>query len=71
MGEAIKEAYSDLFFIKAQPKNTDRGLIEGKFKSSHNVSDLIAGLMAKTFFALLDLADITHQITKKVVEVDP
>lgn len=58
MGEAIKEAYGDLFTIKAKPTTVDRELIEGKFKSSHNASPNTAKLMAATFFALLDLADL-------------
>ena len=58
MAEAIKEAYGDLFTIKAKPTTADRDLIEGKFKSSHNASPNTAKLMAATFFALLDLADI-------------
>ncbi len=58
MAEAIKEAYGDLFTIKAKPTTADRDLIEGKFKSSHNASPNTAKLMAATFFALLDLADL-------------
>jgi len=58
MAEAIKEAYGDLFTIKAKPTTADRELIEGKFKSTHNASPNTAKLMAATFFALLDLADL-------------
>lgn len=58
MGEAIKDAYSDLFLIKSNPKESDRNLIEGKFKSYHNVSDNVAKLMSKTFFSLLSLAEL-------------
>jgi hypothetical protein len=58
MGSALKEAYADLFVIRAKPTEDDRGLIEGKFKSAHNVTDRVAKLMANTFFALLDLADL-------------
>lgn len=64
MGEAIKEAYSDIFLIKAHPKPGDRELIQGKFKSYHNASDNVAKLHANTFFALLDLADINSKTTK-------
>lgn len=60
MGKAIKEAYSDIFLIKANPTAADKPLIEGKFKSFHNASDVVAALMAKTFYALLDLADLTN-----------
>lgn len=58
MGEAIKEAYSDIFLIKEKPTETDKSLIEGKFKSYHNTSDTVANLMSKTFFSLLDLAEL-------------
>lgn len=65
MGEAIKEAYGDIFLIKANPTSSDRTSIEGKFKSFHNVSDNVAQLMAKTFFALLALADLSATPAKK------
>ena len=60
MGEAIREAYGDLFTIRAKPTPADRELIEGKFKSTHNASPNTAKLMASTFFGLLDLADLDH-----------
>lgn len=59
MADAIREAYGDLFTIKAKPTTADRELIEGKFKSAHNASPNTAKLMASTFFALLDLADLS------------
>jgi len=70
MGEAIKEAYSDILLIKEQPTPSDKTLIEGKFKSYHNSSDTVAKLMTKTFYALLDLADLNSIVkaTKKVNE---
>lgn len=58
MGEALKESYSDIFLIKEKPSASDKSLIEGKFKSYHNTSDVVAGLMTRTFFALLELADL-------------
>lgn len=58
LGEAIRSAYGDLFTIKANPTESDRPLIEGKFKSVHNCSDRLAKLMASTFFALLENADL-------------
>ncbi|MEH2492052.1 DUF5343 domain-containing protein [Bradyrhizobium sp. AZCC 2230] len=42
MGQAVREAYSDLFTIKAHPTDADRPLIEGKFKSAHNTSERVA-----------------------------
>jgi len=59
LGQAIREAYSDIFLIKEHPSTADKTAIEGKFKSFHNASDNVAGLMAKTFFGLLALADIS------------
>jgi hypothetical protein len=72
MGEALKEAYSDIFLIKAKPTNSDKALIEGKFKSYHNVSDTVAGLMTKTFYALLELADLdsTTESPKQNTPID-
>ena len=64
MGDALREAYSDLFVIAAEPTNSDRSLIEGKFKSTHNCSERIAKLMASTFFSLLDIADIDQKTAK-------
>ncbi|HKM81714.1 MAG TPA: DUF5343 domain-containing protein [Candidatus Acidoferrum sp.] len=58
MAEALRGAYGDLFTIKAKPTEADRPLIEGKFKSAHNVSPNLAKLMASTFYALLSLADL-------------
>lgn len=66
MGEALKESYSDIFLIKEKPTQADKPLIEGKFKSFHNTSDVVAGLMTKTFFALLDLADLNGLPTANV-----
>lgn len=60
LGAAVKEAYSDLFVIKAHPTEKDKALIEGKFKSAHNASDTTADRMARTFLALLKLSDIDH-----------
>jgi hypothetical protein len=55
MGEAIREAYGDLFTIKANPTDADRQLIEGKLRSVHNATANTAKLMASTFYALLIL----------------
>ncbi len=65
LGQGIREAYEDLFLIKEHPTAADRNAIEGKFKSFHNASDNVAGLMAKTFFGLLPLADITGKSPAK------
>ena len=61
LGQALKETYEDIFLIKEHPTTSDRSAIEGKFKSYHNVSDNLAGLMAKTFFALLPLAELSSK----------
>lgn len=64
MGAAIKEAYSDLFVIKEKPTASDKDIIQGKFKSSFNATDLVAERQAKTFLALLELADLDAQNTR-------
>lgn len=63
MADALRDAYGDLFTIKAQPGPTDRSLIEGKFKSTHNASPNTAKLMASTFYSLLELADFSAGAT--------
>jgi Family of unknown function (DUF5343) len=68
MGEAIKDAYSDIFLIKEHPTAGDKATIEGKFKSYHNVSDNISKIMANTFYALLSLADLKTSATTSVTE---
>jgi hypothetical protein len=65
MGRAIRDAYSDLFLIKANPTIADKRMIEGKFKSYHNASDQVAGLMTKTFYTLLELADLSNDEASK------
>jgi hypothetical protein len=67
LGEALKEAYSDIFHINEKPSQADRPAITGLFKSTHNVSDQIAGFMANTFLSLLSMADIsgTHKALPK------
>ncbi len=70
MGHALKEAYSDLFVLKASPTQADKALIEGKFKSAHNTSPHVAKLLSNTFFALLALADIPSNESKKTATVE-
>lgn len=65
LGEALKEAYSDLFVIKSNPTDKDKSAFTGKFKSTHNASDLTAERLASTFLALLKIADIDHAAKKK------
>ena len=59
IAQALRDAYSDIFLIKEHPTAADKTAVEGKFKSFHNASDNVAGLMAKTFFGLLALADLS------------
>ncbi len=60
MGQAVREAYSDLFTITARPTEADRELIEGKFRSAFNATPITSKLMASTFYALLSLADVSE-----------
>jgi hypothetical protein len=71
LGQALREAYGDIFTIKANPTQVDRPLIEGKFKSTHNTSERVAQLMANTFYALLALADVQPSSAKAKAEVKP
>ena len=59
LGEALREAYGDLFLINEHLSEKDRTAVEGKFKQVHNVTDRVAAEQAKTFFALMQLADVT------------
>lgn len=61
MADAMRDAYSDIFLITANPKANDKTAIEGKFKSFHNVSDNVAQLMTKTFYSILSLSDLNAQ----------
>ena len=40
MGDGLKDAYSDIFLIKEHPTAADKAVIQGKFKSFHNTSDM-------------------------------
>ncbi|MNJ85076.1 hypothetical protein D3C87_25420 [compost metagenome] len=60
LGNALKETYSDIFHLTEKPSISDKQAITGLFKSTHNVSDQVAGFMANTFLTLLDMADVNH-----------
>lgn len=64
MGEALREAYADIFLIKEKPNSADSAAVEGKFKSYHNASDNVAVNMRRTFFSLLELADLNAKAQK-------
>lgn len=57
LAEAVAEAYSDLFVLKAKPSNADLKMVAGKYKSTYNMSDLQAERAARTFLGLLALCD--------------
>lgn len=59
-----------MFLIKEKPTKNDSAAITGKFKSFHNTSDDVAQRMAKTFFALLDLADLQAEGGEPGVQLD-
>jgi hypothetical protein len=58
LGEALREAYSDLFLINEKLSKGDRDAIQGRFKSTYGVSDRVAEAQAATFLALLENASI-------------
>ena len=67
LGEALREAYEDIFHVSAKPSKPDRNAIIGAFKSVNNVNDRLAEIQATTFFALLDKADIAGEKAKKKI----
>src|SRR5713101_5788851 len=72
LGQAIRDAYADIFLIKEHPTTSDKNAVEGKFKSFHNASDNVASLMTKTFFGLLSLADLSaNSHSKAKIESPP
>ena len=71
MGEALREAYGDIFLIKEHPTQADKEAIEGKFKSFHNASDHVASLMTKTFMGLLNLADLSRKMASPPSSREP
>jgi hypothetical protein len=68
LGEALQEAYEDVFHVNAKPTKADRDAVIGTFKSVNNVNDRLAEIQAMTFFALLDRADIGTEKPKKKPE---
>jgi Family of unknown function (DUF5343) len=57
VAEAVREAYGDIFILKSKPNNSDLKLIAGKYKSTYNMSETTAERAARTFLALLEVAD--------------
>lgn len=57
LANAVKQAYSDIFVMKRDPDEKDVDMIAGKYKSTFNLSDTVAGRAARTFLALLRLCD--------------
>jgi len=69
LGEALREAYEDVFHVNAKPTKADRAAIQGTFKSVNNASDRVAEQQAMKYFALLDKADLTTD-RRKDTEAD-
>jgi hypothetical protein len=70
LGEALREAYEDLFHINERPSDSDKQAIIGRFKSTHNATDLVAERQAATFLSLLKQAELPNPIggTPKTIE---
>ncbi|MRR13094.1 hypothetical protein EG835_11700 [bacterium] len=68
LGEALREAYEDVFHLNAKPTKADREAITGVFKSVNNLADRLAELQTTTFFALLDKADVSEKPSAKALE---
>lgn len=58
LGEALREAYADLFHINESPSSADRAAVEGMFRSKLNSGERVAQQQAATFFSLLGMADL-------------
>jgi len=71
LGQALKEAYPEIFHIAAIPSQSDKEAIKGLCKSAHNASDQVAGFMANTFLTLLEISDITGSENGEVEQESP
>lgn len=71
LGEALREAYGELFLINDNLTASDRPAIVGKFKSSTNSTDKVADLQAATFLGLLKMADISKAPKDSISEEGP
>ncbi len=70
LGDALREAFEDVFHHSATPTKADREAIIGTFKSVNNVNDRIAELQAMTFFAFLDKADLAGGAKPKSKQIE-
>lgn len=68
LGEALREAYSDIFIANPNPSPVRNAAVRDIFRTYHNVSDQLAGFMSNTFFTLLDLSqnDSQEQYTQPI-----
>lgn len=57
LGEAVRDAYSDIFVMKREPQPADIPMITGKYKTTYNMSETAADRAARTFMALYELSD--------------
>jgi hypothetical protein len=57
LGEAVREAYGDIFMLNSNPSPVRSAMVRELFKNTHQVSDQLAGFMSNTFFTLYDLAE--------------
>jgi hypothetical protein len=73
LGEALREAYHDIFLIKTNPTKDDKEAIHGKFLSYHNTTDRVAQLMTNTFLALLPISslNIKTKLISEKKELEP
>lgn len=68
MGEAVKEAYSDIFTLRETPTENDEDIIKGKFKSTFNFTDKVANSAMKTFYALYNISEMDNNETPSKIE---
>lgn len=67
MADALREAYPDLFVINEKLSKADKEAVVGRFKTLHDSSDSVADAQARTFFSLLELADLSAKPTSEQV----
>jgi hypothetical protein len=73
LGQAVREAYSDLFALNTQANKMTKTEVKNKFKTllQGSKSDRVVDLMAKTFKSLCDLADFEAPLVPTEIEEEP
>lgn len=57
LGEALRDAYMEIFIMSANPQDLDYSIVQTRFQQVHNGTVREAKLMAETFFELLRISN--------------